>query len=258
MKFIRLLAWAVGSLGFAFFAAAFVASYVAPGWVEQVARDAIRHEVEKQVREKVASLDEHFLARQAQVLARGHAKDIEQARRQLEQQLPERLAQVIAEMGSLDCECRKRVEAGIRDGLLSQIATAAAARERLTELIRTKYLDIAAQVLREFRIFTGTHALVFGLLLGALVRQRRAGVHLLPAAALLVVAGVATAYFYLFHQNWLHTLVFNDFVGFGYVAYLGLAFALLSDVAFNRASVTAHVLTHALEALGSAIEVVPC
>lgn len=258
MVIARRLAWVVGSLGFAVFAAAFVASCASPGWVEQVARQAIRKEVEQRVHEKVAALDSRFLARQAQVLARGHADEMEQARRMLEQQLPERLAQVIAEMQNLDCECRSRVEAGIRGGLQGQIATATAARERLTELIRSNYLDTATQVLREFRIFTGTNALVFGLLLVALVLQRKAGLHLLPAAALLLAAGLGTAYLYLFHQNWLHTLVFNDFVGWGYLAYLGVAFAFLSDVVFNRAHITAQLLTLLLEALGSAIEVVPC
>lgn len=258
MVFIRRFALVLGALGCVFFSLAFAASFASPGFVEQAAKQAIRHEVEKRVREKVDALDEGFLLRQAQVLARGHAERIGQARRALAQQLPERLSQVIAEMQNLDCECRRKVEAGIRSGLEGEITGASAARERLTVLIRAKYMETARQVVREFRIFTGTNALVFALLLAAVLAKPKAGLHLLPAAGVLLAAALVTGYLYLFNQDWLHTLVFSDYVGLGYLGYLAGAFALLGDVVLNRARVTAWVLGRVLEAVGSAVEVVPC
>lgn len=249
----RWVAWVVGGLGCAFFALAFAASFASPGFVEQVARQVIRMEVEKRVREKIDGLDDRFLVRQAQVLARGHAEEIAQARRLLARQLPERLSQVIGEMQNLDCECRKTVEAGIRRGLEGQIAGATEARERLTVLIRAQYMETAGRIVREFRIFTGTNALVFALLLAALLVKRQAGVHLLPAAAVLLMAAAVTACLYFFNQDWLHTLVFNDYVGWAYLGYLGGVFAFLSDVVFNQARVTAQVLSNVLNA-----SIVPC
>ena len=171
---------------------------------------------------------------------------------------PERLSQVIAEMADLDCECRKKVEFGIRGGLEGEVANASVIREKLAVLIRTKYMETARQVVREFRIFTGTNALVFALLVAAVPLKPRAGLHLLPSAALLLTAALVTGYLYLFNQDWLHTLVFNDFVGWGYLAYLGGAFALLGDVVLNKARVTTEVLRLVLDAAGSAVEVVPC
>lgn len=258
MVFVRRLALVLGALGCVVFTLALTASFVSPSFVERAAKQAIRQEVEKRVREKIGVLDENFLLRQAQVLAHGQSERISQAQQALAQHLPERLSQVIAEMSDLDCECRKKVEAGVRGGLEGEVAGASAIREKLTVLIRTKYMETARQVVREFRIFTGTNALVFGLLAAAVLLKPRAGLHLLPSAALLLIAALVTGYLYLFNQDWLHTLVFNDFVGWGYLAYLGGAFALLADVVLNKARVTTEVLSLVLDAAGSAVEVVPC
>ena len=210
------------------------------------------------MREKVEAIDDHFLVNKAKALARDYAKDIEQARRFLAMQLPARLAEVIAEMQNLDCECRKKIETNIRSGFEWRIANASAVQERLTALIRSRYMETANQINREFRIFTGTNAVVFALLLIVVLVKRQAGLHLLPSAVVLLAAASITAYLYVFKQNWLHTLVFSDYVGLAYIAYLGATFALLCDIIFNRARVTAEALNVTLHAVGSGIQVVPC
>lgn len=258
MLFARRSALAIGAVGFVLFAMAFLVSIARPGFVEQVARDVIRYEVEKKVHEKVESIDAHFLSGKAEVFAKNYAEDIALARRLLAQQLPTSLANVIAEMQNLDCECRKKIEIDIREGFEWRITSALAAQGRLTTLIRSKYMEIAGQLTREFRIFTGTNAIVFALLLVAVFVKRQAGIHLLPSAFVLLSAATVTAYLYLFNQNWLHTLVFSDFVGFAYIGYLGGVFALLCDIIFNRARVTVEILNSLLNASGSAIQVVPC
>jgi len=248
---VRRLASILGIVGCVFFALAFLASIANPGFVEQIARSVIRYEVEKKVSEKIESLDSHFLAGKAAVVAKGYADEIAQTKRLLAQQLPARLAAVIAEMENLDCECRKKIETNIRSGFEWRVASAAAAQERLTTLIRSKYMETAVQLTREFRIFTGTNALVFAALLVAVFVKRQANWQLLPSALVLLVAASATAYLYLFNQNWLHTLLFNDYVGFAYLGYLGGVFALLCDIVFNRARVTAEALNFVLNAVGS-------
>lgn len=258
MSVVRRLALILGIAGCVVFVSAFAASIANPGFVEQVARDIIRYEVEKKTREKVEAVDSHFLAKRADALSRGYTEEIAQAQRLLAEQLPARLAEVIGEMQDLDCECRKKIETSIRDGFEWRITSAAAAQARLTTLIRTQYMDTTSQLTREFRIFTGSNAVVFVLLLVAVLLRPMAGLHLVPAALVLLSAASITAYLYLFNQNWLHTLVFSDFVGFAYVGYLGGAFALLSDIIFNRARITAEILNFFLQAIGSAVQVVPC
>ncbi len=241
-----------------FFALAFVASIVSPGFVENIAETVIRYEVEKQVQEKVAAIDTHFLSEKAAVLVKNYAEEIAETKRQLAQQLPTRIAEVVAEMQNLDCECRKKIETNLREGFQWRITSASLAQERLTTLIRSEYMEIANQLAREFRIFTGTNAIVFALLLAAALLKQHAGLHLLPSAAVLLLAATITGYLYLFNQNWLHTLVFSDFVGLAYIAYISGAFALLCDVIFNRARITAELLNALLNAVGSAIQVTPC
>lgn len=254
MPLVRWFALILGIVGGLLFGFAFVASVTNPGFVEQLARNIIRYEVERKVQEKIEAIDNAFLSSKAAVFAKGYAEDIEQTKRLLTQQLPTRLAKVITEMRNLDCECRKKIETNIE----WRIASASSAHERLTTLIRSKYMDTATQLTREFRIFTGTNAIVFALLLVAVLVKRQAGLHLLPSALVLLAAGAITAYFYLFNQNWLHSLVFNEYVGLAYIGYLAGAFALLCDIILNRARLTTEVLNFVLNAIGSAIQVVPC
>ena len=248
----------LGVIGTLVFGTAFLTSYLNPGFVEQTAKRIIRYEVEKQVREKVESLDTAFLTKKAGRLLQGYADEITGAKQQLAAGLPQRLATVIAEMQNLDCECRKKIESSISDGLKWQIGVASLASDRLNTMIRTKYMETAGKLTREFRIFTATNALVFALLALAAVVKKRAGFHLvLPAIVLLIAAGL-TAWLYLFNQNWLHTLVFNDYVGFAYIGYLGIVFAFLSDILFNHARITTVLVNRLLDVLGSSASLMPC
>lgn len=254
MAAVRPLLLLVSIVGTLLFGAAFLTSLAQPGYVEDVAKSLIRHEVEKKVHEKVGALDEKFLAGKAGALIQKHAQEAEQARRQLREKVPERIAAEIAEMRNLDCECRKKVESHSRAGLEWTIAKAGQAQERLTALIRSQYMEVATRLTREFRIFTGANALVFALLGGAAWVRRAAGWHLVPAALVLVAAAVATGYLYLFQQNWLHTVLFSDYVGWAYFAYLGAVFALLGDVVLNRARATVGLL----RSVSFDIQVLPC
>lgn len=258
MALIRHLALGLGILGCLFFASAFVASLIKPGFVEQIAKTVIRYQVEKEVSEKIEAIDTHFVKKRASVLVHGYAQEAAKIKRQLSDKLPEHITAVLAEMQNLDCECRKKIETSIRDGLNFRIRSVSQAQQRLTTLIRSEYMEAANQLTREFRIFTGTNALVFALLIAAVLVKPQARLQLVPVAVVLTIAAVVTAYLYLFNQNWLHTLVFSNYVGFAYVGYLGISFAFLSDVIFNRSRVTARILSQFFNAVGSTVQVVPC
>lgn len=258
MQSIRVFALVFGVAGLLLFGAAFIASFAAPGFVEQAAREVIRFEVEKRVHEKIDTLDNSFLGRRAAKLSGKYAAQVADDRRMLEAKLPERIAQVVGEMRNLNCECRKKIASVVRDGLDDDIASGNDAQARLTALIRAKYMDTADHVTREFRIFTGANAAVFALLVVAVGIRRGAGMHLLPATVILLVSAALTGYMYLFNQDWLHTLLFNDYVGYGYIGWLGAVFALLCDIVFNRARVTVQILNLGLSAVGSALSVASC
>lgn len=87
-----------------------------------------------------------------------------------------------------------------------------------------------------------------------MVVRRNARLHLLPPAALLVCSAFVVGWFYLFEQDWLHTILFNDYVGVWYFAWVGAAFLFVCDAMFNRARVTAQVLNVG----GSTVSALPC
>ena len=233
-------------------------SFIVPGFVEDVAKDIIRIQVEKKIHAKVDSLDANFLVGKASALIREHHEEAERVKQQLEAKLPEKIASVLAEMRNLSCECRKKIEGVLRKGFEGQFTFAKATQEHLTELIREKYMETAAKLDREFRIFTGTNAIVFALLAAAAFIKRGAGSFLLPPALILLVATSLTGYLYVFNQDWLHTIIFNSYVGMSYVGYVAGIFLFLCDVLFNGAKITVEILNAMLHAIGSAIQVAPC
>ena len=122
---IRRIVLFCSCIGTLLFGGALLASLLDPALSERIAREAIRMQVEKQVRQRIDALDAGFLARQAGRLAEDYARQIARTKQLLEEQLPERLAKVMAEMDNLDCECRKQVESRVRGMLERGIADAA-------------------------------------------------------------------------------------------------------------------------------------
>ena len=245
-------------LGVALFGVLLALSIRSPGFVEEIAKEMIRLQVEEAVHERIEALDANFLFGKAASLLKRNQSEIEAAERELRDKVPERLAAVIGEMRNLDCECRRKIERGIRDAIAWHIESAAQAQERLTTFIQVKYMEVAEKLTREFRIFTGTNTAVFALLGFSVITKRRAGLHLVPAAVVLLLAAAVTGYLYLFKQDWLHTILFSDYVGFTYVGYLTLVFAILCDVLFNKGRITTEVLNTIFRAVGSSFQVVPC
>ena len=259
MRFLRGTVFTLGLAGALLFGGAWLTSLIAPQWVEQIGRELVRQEVERRVGEKLDVLDRSTLVGLARRLGGEQAQRAERAARQLRDQLPAKVAEVTAHMRQLDCECRRQIERRLEEGLLRDLADATRLQQRVEGMIRTQYMDTADQLVREFRIFTGANALVFALLAIAVVVRRRATWHLLPAAAVFVLAAGVTAYLYLFNQNWLHTVVFSDYVGWAYFGYLGVAALLLGDVLLNRARGSVAALRHLGSVMpGGGIDFLPC
>ena len=194
------------------------------------------------------------LARKAMA---AHAHETAQLRR-MKEVLSERVSSTVDAMADPACACR----AGLRDqahvGIDARRERLADGEARLEALVRIAYTHTAAQLQREIRIFAGTNALVF-LALGVIAwRKQAVALHLLvPAVVLLGSVGVSAA-FYLFNQDWVRTVIFNDYVGYGYAVWLGILLALLTDILANRARVTTRILNTVLHSAGSSLTVLPC
>jgi len=251
LRRLLLLLAAVGSL---LFTGLLALSVIEPLWIERAARELLRQEVERRVGERVDQLSNARVLQIAQKRL-GHAQAQIEARRQaLRAEVPQRVAHAMADLLKADCECRRRmVDVAVRheEGALASLEQL---RERLSRLIESAYGEVSRQLMREFRIFSGVNAAAFALLFLVTLMRRGQALQLLLPAAVLVGAAAFTAVVYLLGQNWLHTIVFGDYVGWAYVAWYGMAAGWFADLLCNRGRVS----TLLLQLIGSVSKGAPC
>jgi hypothetical protein len=247
-----------GLLGTVLFAAALLISFLHPILIEQAAREIVRIEVERRVGEKIEALSNAKVTVLAQKSLGKTDEELDAAKRALAQDLPRKVANVVADMLNADCECRKRlVELGIK-AHNKRVSSLSRMRENLVGLIESAYATVSANLMREFRIVMGSNAVAFAML--SLVAYFRRGASLQLFVPTLILAGAVaiTGSLYLFNQNWLHTIIYNQYVGFGYAGYLALVSALLADILLNRARITTELVNLFFQAIGSTLQAVPC
>lgn len=245
-------------LGFGGFAALLATSFLHPLLLERGARELVRIEVERRVGAKVEALSNSKVADLAgRVLSKVDA-DIVEAKRKLSEEVPRRVAAVVSGMLDANCACRKWMREAAVKGQEARIDSLTHMRERLVVLIETTYASVANSLLREVRIVSTANAVAFALLGLIAFTRRGAAIQLLVPAFVLTGAVALTAGMYVFYQNWLHTLVYSDYVGFGYVAYLAVVAGFLADVFLNRSRITTRLVNALLNLVGSVVQVVPC
>lgn len=132
------------------------------------------------------------------------------------------------------------------------------AKDKLADFTQSKYNEIVDKLTMDIRIFLGVNSLVFILLFLISFLKPQATDHLFLPSGLIFLSTLISSYFYLFEQNWFYTILYNDYIGFGYVAYLGLVFAILCDIVFNKSRITTEIINFLANAIGSAFSVTTC
>jgi hypothetical protein len=249
---------ALGLIGALLFGGLAALSWLDPLRVESAARELLRIEVERRVGKKIDALSDSRIAGLARRALEKTSVDLERAQQDLRAQIPRRVADAIADFLKADCECRQRLRAQQEQAQSDHINSLAQAQGKLQGWIESAYAHVAQSLLRELRIFGLSNAAAFALLALVTLARRRATLQLALPALVLLGAVAITGGLYLFNQNWLHTIVFNDYVGWAYAGYLCGVALLLSDIAFNRARVCTEIVGSALDAVGSGITITPC
>ncbi len=248
----------IGILGSLLFGALFYLTFGVPDSVERAGQVFIKYQVEKEVKEKLSSSRLTSFKEKAQSLADKYQLDINKTKEDLNNNLPHKIALVIAAMCRLDCEKKKRIENSLESGYRKHINALKIVKDKLTDLIRGKYVEIVKNLTRDVRIFLGSNTVLFLLLLSASFLKPKAISHLFLPSILLLIATVISSGIYIFGQNWFFTIIYNNYMGFGYLAYIGVIFGLLVDIVFNRARVTTEAINTILNVIGSALSVSPC
>jgi len=248
----------IGILGCLLFGALFYLTFGISDSVERAGQAFIKYQVEKEVKEKLGSSRVVGFKEKAKALADKYKIDIDKTKQDLENNLPHKIASVIAAMCRMDCEKKKRLENSLESGYKERISTLSLAKDKLTNLIEGKYHEVVENLTRDVRIFLGSNTFLFLLLLAASFLKPQAVRHLFVPSILLLVATAISSGIYIFGQNWFFTIIYNDYMGFGYVAYIAIIFGFLIDIIFNKARVTTEIINAILNAIGSALSVAPC
>ncbi|WP_444945862.1 hypothetical protein ACJJIP_20055 [Microbulbifer sp. VTAC004] len=263
MEKVSLRIW--GLLGVLLFVPLFLFTFAAPHIIEKSGSSFIEWKLKSEADKRIDALRlpaptklEGLLGAKAREFRAKTERDLEKVKQQLKEDAPAILANQIAKLRNLDCECRRKWERSIRVSMQSKLASLETAKTKLIDLSHIKYMEIVHKLTLDVRIFLATNSIVFILLLIASFMQPRAIKQLfLPAGLMLASTGICS-YFYLFEQNWFYTIIYNDYTGFAYVSYLSFVFAILCDIVFNGARITTEALNACLKAIGQAGSLVPC
>jgi len=248
----------VGLVGILLFATLFVFTYSTPAWVETFARGFIEAEVAKQVDARIDGLKveegEGALAQVAGAIYRKNEQQIAELKADLKAKVHEQLADALVQIADLKCECRDRIAAFIAAGDRGTIRLLDAMNARIVDIVQSNYLRIVAELKHDIRIFCASNCVAFLLLLLATLLRRQAIAPLFVPGILLAIAVITCSACYLFNQNWLMTIIYSDYLGYGYLASLAVVFGLLLDVLLNEARICGLILRIAGILVGVPVE----
>ena len=260
---MKLTLRSLGLIGTLLFSILFATTFKIPGFVEDMGKDFITSQIQKKTNEKIdqfktASKDSK-LAKFASVLYSKNELKIDEIKGQLKHKAHEKLAAVVAEMSDLNCECRMKYAKNLKQGFEFKLASLESMNEKLTDFMESKYMQISTELKRDVRIFTGSNAIIFLLLLVISFLKPQAIKHLFLPGILLFTATTVCSFFYVFEQNWLLTIIYNNYYGFAYLGFVGIAFLFLCDIAFNKCKVTSEIINTIMNTIGStATALTPC
>lgn len=248
----------LGLLGLLLFGSFFALTFGVPEAVEKSAKGFVQSQVQKEVREKIAPITESSVVNKAKALADKLGFQESQLKKDLENNLPEKIASIMAQMCGYDCEKKKQLANDIKDGYLDRIKNLKVGQINLSQIVQGKYVEIVGNLKLDLRIFSMSNTLMFLLLVLISLIKPQAIKHLYLPGFLLFVATVVATSFYLFGQDWFYRIIYNDYMGFAYLVYLAIIFGFMIDVVLNKCRITSFILNmlgHAITGIGS---VSPC
>jgi hypothetical protein len=235
LRFLRI----ASALGFLLSAVAFVACIAAPEALERRARAYVVTRIRAEAVARYPALQE--LAR-FEGLAESLRARIARGTHLLEARAPDLIATWLSALCRHDCPEPSDTAAALREALQAGIRRLGLGLERVEEWAQGRYFGLVAAILRDLAIVTGTNALMFLLAFLAAWRAQAAPRVLALIAGALILAATAATALYLFAQDWLQTLLFADYVGTAYLAWVALIVAAELDLLLNRARVARALL----------------
>ncbi|PTB83866.1 hypothetical protein C9926_00745 [Sulfurovum lithotrophicum] len=244
------------------YGAAFIYSFTSSQTIEKNARGFIKEQVAKKTHEKIDNIGskhkDNKLVKLSANLFKKKKEQLALYKESLKLKIDEKLANVMAKMLDLNCECRQKYKERFHNIITMKIIDLKTATKKLETFMTAKYMYVVENIIKDFRIFLGSSFFVLLLMLILLYTKPQATIQIDVLASMMLVSTVVSSYLYIFKQNWFYTIIYNDFIGYAYLMYLGIIFLFLCDIIFNKARITTEIVNAILSALGSSVSAVSC
>jgi hypothetical protein len=242
------LALLILNLGLAWiFALALSVLIFAPVTVERQGHEELVRRISSAATERYPALR---TARWTDALDAAMRRDTAELRATMTSPELEMVTAVLSRMCRHDCQDEETVANALREGIAVRLQPLDRATQRVEDWARGHYRDLADEIIVDLRIFCATN-LVLCILAAFAARVRGRDRAVVFASAILTMTVTLAAWFYLFEQHWLQTVLFADYVGFGYVIWVLLIGGSLFDVAFNEGKVVGAVVNAVGGAIGA-------
>ena len=249
-------------LGTLIYGVAFVYSFTSPQSIEKNARGFIKEQVAKKTYEKIDNIGskykENRLVKLSAKIFKKKKEQLSLYKESLKLKIDEKLANVMAKMLDLNCECRQKYKGIFHNFITTKITDLKTATKKLETFMTQKYMYVVENIIKDFRIFLGSSFIVLLIMLLLLFTKPQVSIQVNMLAGLMLVSTLVSSYLYIFKQNWFYTIIYNDFLGFAYLMYLGIIFLFLCDIIFNKARITTEIVNMILNAIGSAASAISC
>ena len=248
----------IGVMGLVLFATLFAITFSVPDVVEKSAKEFVKKQIEEQIKGKYQEIMASSFTDKVLHIAGSLGYDEKKLREDIIKNLPENIASVIATICNYECDRKKNIAKSLTADYMERIANIQVAQKQLGNIIKGKYLDIVDRLQTDLRVFLGSNAVMFFILLSISFLKPRAISHLFLPAIFLLISTITASLIYIFGQDWFYTILYNGYMGFSYLAYILVIFGFLIDIALNKARVTTEIINGILNVIGSTISVMPC
>ncbi|MGD9811380.1 MAG: hypothetical protein AB7U35_08625 [Sphingobium sp.] len=191
-------------------------------------------------------------------VAHGIQTRMDEMQRGLDGGLDRVVADVLAAACKLDCNRREQAAAAVRSYMKGSIIRFGRATDRLEQLVLGKYETVIGELRTDLNIFAGSSAALLATSFLLSLFKQNAARHLLPIAVTLTLSTALTSVWYVLGQNWVMTVIFSDYWGWGYPLMQGFLAALLLDIGVNAGRITTRLFNLILNTVGSSMQLVPC
>lgn len=126
--------------------------------------------------------------------------------------------------------------------------------KKLEQLIEEKYKEIKRKLKADIRVYAGINAFLMLLLLFFYTFKKEAEKELLLPSFLLLTSTIISSLIYVFGQDWIYIMLYNKYLGFSYIIYVLIIFAMLLDIAYNGGRITLKILELIIDILNAIIK----